>query len=78
MPLFLTSKNADTKGLLRKKTYTDANFLGYPDAEKQGTIWEWGTPEYQALLGTEIGKVMTCFVLGAFEREGRRIARIVS
>ena len=38
--------------------------------------WPIGTPEYDALLGTRIGKVVAYLVLGAFERGTRRITRI--
>jgi hypothetical protein len=74
----LDIENSDTRGLIKKKIYTGANSLSYPDPEQPGRVWERGTPEYQALLGTEIGKVMACFVLGAFGQGNRRISRIVS
>jgi len=40
--------------------------------------WEYGTDEYQALLGTQIGKISASFVLGAFPRGTRRISRVVT
>lgn len=38
--------------------------------------WECGTPEYDALLGTRIGKMVAYMVLGGFERGTKRISRI--
>ncbi|KAJ5359138.1 uncharacterized protein N7496_011551 [Penicillium cataractarum] len=73
----LDIKNPNTKSIVRK-IYKEGNSLGYPDPRLQGRVWEWGTPEYQALLGTEIGKVVAYFVLGAFGKGKRRIVRVVS
>jgi hypothetical protein len=67
----LDIENSDTRGLIKKKIYTGANSLSYPDPEQPGRVWERATPKYQALLGTEIGKVMACFVLGAFGQGNR-------
>jgi hypothetical protein len=39
----LDIKNANTKGLLRKKIYTDINSLGYPGPEKEGKFGD-GVP----------------------------------
>lgn len=39
-------------------------------------VLEHGTPEYHALLGTPIGKVVAHLVLGAFDRGTRHIPRI--
>lgn len=38
--------------------------------------WESDTPEFQAVLGTRIGKIVAYFILGAFERGTKNIARI--
>lgn len=40
-------------------------------------IFEYGTAEYEALLGTRTGAVVAYLVLGAFSRGTRRIARVV-
>jgi hypothetical protein len=40
--------------------------------------WEYATAEYDAILGTRIGKVVSYIVLGAFARGTRRIRRIVT
>ncbi|KAJ5376843.1 hypothetical protein N7509_013729 [Penicillium cosmopolitanum] len=40
--------------------------------------WEHGTPKYDALLGTRIGKLISYIVLGGFERGSFRIARVVT
>jgi hypothetical protein len=41
-------------------------------------IWPYGTPPFDALLGTALGKVVAVLVLGAFPRGTRRIVRIVT
>ncbi|OQE19178.1 hypothetical protein PENSTE_c016G06751 [Penicillium steckii] len=40
--------------------------------------WEYGTPEYDALLGTRIGKIVAYIIIGGFQRGSVRIARIVT
>lgn len=40
--------------------------------------WEYGTPEYDALLGTRIAKIIAYIILGGFQRGSVRIARIVT
>lgn len=40
--------------------------------------WEYGTPDYKALLATRIGKIVVYLLLGGSERGTRRIARIVT
>ncbi|KAJ5458010.1 hypothetical protein N7475_009398 [Penicillium sp. IBT 31633x] len=42
------------------------------------TVWEWGTYEFQCLLGTVFGKGVTAIVLSAFPEGGYRIGRIVT
>lgn len=44
----------------------------------QVAIWEEIDGDFQALLGTRIGKVVAYMVLGAFDRGTRRIARIAT
>ncbi|KAJ5719756.1 hypothetical protein N7493_007334 [Penicillium malachiteum] len=38
--------------------------------------YEYGTPEYQALIGTEIGRIVAGLVLSAFPRGTARISRV--
>ncbi|KAJ5476326.1 hypothetical protein N7475_002055 [Penicillium sp. IBT 31633x] len=66
--------NGDTKHFVTKRLYSKSNGLYWPD----GTIREWenGTPEFEGLLGTQLGRTAACVLLGAFERGTRRIARI--
>lgn len=40
--------------------------------------WAFGTPEYEALLGTRIGKTIAYIVLGGFDRGTRRIEQILT
>ncbi|KAJ5200479.1 hypothetical protein N7491_008715 [Penicillium cf. griseofulvum] len=55
------------------------NSLGFdrsPASVNQVT-WAYDTPEYKAILGTELGKGVAAIVLSAFPRGTRRIARVV-
>ncbi|KAJ5173070.1 hypothetical protein N7492_005663 [Penicillium capsulatum] len=40
-------------------------------------MWEYGTQEYEELLGTRIGRIVGYLVLGGFSRGSRRIVRII-
>lgn len=42
------------------------------------TIWQFGTPGYQALMGTAFGKAVAALLLAAFPNGGYRVARIVT
>ncbi|KAJ5761504.1 hypothetical protein N7533_003543 [Penicillium manginii] len=68
--------NKDTSHLIKNLLYAERRGLSWPDVDRQ--IWEYATTEYQAILGTRIGKVVGYLVLGAFSRGTRRISRIVS
>ena len=76
--------NIHTISLIQDQLYTARNNLDWPwkmsiDLGPQYTVaWEDGTEEYDALLGTKIGKLVAYIVLGAFPRGTRRIARIVT
>ncbi|KAJ5928751.1 hypothetical protein N7466_007707 [Penicillium verhagenii] len=71
-----------TKKLCRDQIYkgNGLTWIEYEDetAESTSHTWEYGTPEYQALLGTRIGRIVGFLVLNGFERGTRRIARIVT
>lgn len=67
--------NEETCDLIIRKLYTiGTKDLLWPVFKPHS--WEYGTPEYDALLGTRIGKVVAYIVLGAFQRGSRRISRI--
>lgn len=68
-------QNEDTYDLITTEIYQE-----WPEnpEEKMLEEWEYGTPQYQALLGTELGKIVANLVLGAFERGTRQISRIVT
>ncbi|KAJ5923406.1 hypothetical protein N7454_008651 [Penicillium verhagenii] len=55
-------------------------WIHHEDETEESTThaWEYGTPEYQALLGTRIGRIVGFLVLNGFEQGTRRIARIVT
>lgn len=81
--IFVTTiVNTETLSFISKRLYSATNGLSW---EKEGEgvdatprTWEHGTAEYDALLGTRIGKTIAYLVLGAFERGTRRVARIAS
>ncbi|KAJ5595024.1 uncharacterized protein N7459_001232 [Penicillium hispanicum] len=66
-----------TKEFVSQTLYSAMNDLYYPQCS-EARAWEYGTPEYQALLGTRIGKVVAYFVLGTYSRGTRRIGSIVT
>ncbi|KAJ5943161.1 hypothetical protein N7516_003329 [Penicillium verrucosum] len=68
--------NPETILFVQESLYVAANGLGWPDDRLR--VWEEGTAEYQALLGTRLAKGVAYLVLGAFPRGTRRIARIVT
>lgn len=81
--VFVTSiVNEGTLAFITKRLYSAANGLswqiGIEDVDAIPRTWEYGTAEYDALLGTRIGKTIAYLVLGAFERGTRHVARIVS
>lgn len=49
-----------------------------PGSDNDLQVWRYGSLEYQALLGTPLGKVVAHFLLDAFDRGTRRISRIVT
>ncbi|KAJ5377039.1 hypothetical protein N7509_013925 [Penicillium cosmopolitanum] len=75
---FVTNvKNTETLQFIKRQLYNEANTgLTWPNDIAQP--WEIGTSEYDALLGTRIGKMVAYFLLGAFGRGTRRIQRIVT
>ncbi|KAF3385074.1 hypothetical protein F1880_001866 [Penicillium rolfsii] len=66
--------NENTMWLLEQQIYGD-NSGRVPPINKP-EIFEYGTAEYEALLGTRTGAVVAYLVLGAFARGTRRISRI--
>ncbi|KAJ5692576.1 hypothetical protein N7462_001999 [Penicillium macrosclerotiorum] len=67
--------NINTLNVL-KEIYQLRNALSYPDFLPR--TWEWGSKEYNALLGSELGNAAACFVLCAYGQSRARIARITT
>ncbi|KAJ6131511.1 hypothetical protein N7523_001217 [Penicillium sp. IBT 18751x] len=63
----------ETLHFVRRRLYP-AHSIPWPNEKPQ--TWAFGTPEYEALLGTRIGKMVAYIVLGGFERGTRRIGQI--
>jgi hypothetical protein len=77
--VFLTDvQNEDTVECIT--TICDAHRLPYPSDDDQGKwptgVWVPPSPEFNALLGTRLGKVVAYFILGAYGRGVKRIAKI--
>ncbi|KAJ5998313.1 hypothetical protein N7451_006123 [Penicillium sp. IBT 35674x] len=72
--------NTDTVGFAEPNLYGEnVNDDPYFYNEYPGVrTWEYDTDEYQALLGTQIGKISASFILGAFTRGTRQISRVVT
>ncbi|KAJ5390246.1 uncharacterized protein N7496_001314 [Penicillium cataractarum] len=70
--------NEQTGKLIKDLLYTSERSIPWPGKYGQRDSWEWNTPEYQALLGTRLGKLVAYLVLGSYERGKRRIARIIT
>lgn len=73
---FENVQNLETAPFVRRALYTEENNLSWP--RKSPQTWEYGTPEYDGLLGSRLGKIVGYLVLGAFPRGTRRITQIVT
>jgi hypothetical protein len=61
--------NEHTTDFLKEQFYAENSGRQLPTDEPQ--IFEYGTAEYEALLGTRTGAVVAYLVLGAFQRGTR-------
>ncbi|KAJ5569896.1 uncharacterized protein N7459_009326 [Penicillium hispanicum] len=68
--------NDETLEFIRETLYTQLNNISWPGGGRRS--WDFGTPEYDALLGTRLGKLAAYLLLGAFNRGTRRISRIIT
>ncbi|KAJ5636409.1 uncharacterized protein N7484_009722 [Penicillium longicatenatum] len=66
-----TILNWQTKHFISQELYDS-----WPGVEPR--CWEYGTKEYEGIMGTRIGRTVAYLVLGGFERGTRRIVRIVT
>ncbi|KAJ5924186.1 hypothetical protein N7466_008373 [Penicillium verhagenii] len=69
--------NSHTLDFIAEQLYPAADLAWHADGDNLRT-WDYGTPAYDGMLGTRIGKVIAYLVLGAFPRGTRRITRIVT
>lgn len=66
--------NKETAPFVKKQLYGNKRVTKKKEpAEK---YWNYGTEEYQTILGTAIGKGVACLVLGAWPRGTHRITQI--
>lgn len=64
--------NWQTKHFISQDLYSSWPGTGDP------RCWEYGTKEYEEIMGTRIGRTVAYLVLGGFERGTRRIVRIIT
>lgn len=70
-------QNEDTLRFVKEELYTRSNgVLEQEDEITERYEWEYGTPEFEALLGTRLGRHVAFLILGALERGTRRIESI--
>ncbi|KAJ5266935.1 hypothetical protein N7478_009743 [Penicillium angulare] len=68
--------NQDTFAFLHRFLYTAEHGLRWPSEEPRS--FEYGSPEFDGLLGTRLGKLICYLVLEAWPRGTRRITRVVT
>ncbi|CAG8055720.1 unnamed protein product [Penicillium salamii] len=74
---FVDVENEDTLGFVKYQLYTSSN--GVVEQEDEITEryeWEYGSPEFDRLLGTKLGNHVAYLLMGAFKRGTRRIQRV--
>ncbi|KAJ6028425.1 hypothetical protein N7540_004001 [Penicillium herquei] len=74
-------RNTDTRGFIQYQIYGNPNGVHFPPtiddpAFPNPNHFPHGTAEYDALLGTEIGKMIARFVLGRYPHGSCRITKI--
>ncbi|CAG7940434.1 unnamed protein product [Penicillium nalgiovense] len=67
---------ASTEPFIEEQIYPSREGAKYRSAERQ--TWDYPSPEFSAIMGTPIGKVVGSFILGAFGQGVKRVARIVT
>jgi hypothetical protein len=70
--------NEQTVRLIKDLLYSSERHAPWPGKYGQRDVWEWNNPEYQALLGTRLGKIVAYLILGSFEQGTKKIARVVT
>lgn len=69
-------ENEQTENFIETQLYTDRHSQLIRDQNMR--FWNHGTDQYEALLGTRIGKTVVYLLLGGLERGTRRIARVAT
>ncbi|KAJ5135526.1 uncharacterized protein N7515_004804 [Penicillium bovifimosum] len=76
---FIQVVNPETAPLVTGVLYPRRGMrFAYGVADQEPQVWLHGTPEYQEILGTEIGKTVAYLVLSCFQRGTRPISRIIT
>ncbi|OQE37730.1 hypothetical protein PENCOP_c009G00930 [Penicillium coprophilum] len=65
-----------TEPFIEEHIYPSCKGLSYPSSKTQ--IWHRSSPEYSAIMGTPVGKVVAYFILGTYGQGVKRIARIAT
>ncbi|KAJ5669312.1 hypothetical protein N7462_010382 [Penicillium macrosclerotiorum] len=53
-------------------------YKGLPFPSEQRLLWRYPSPEYIALMGTPVGKIVASFVLGAYGQGVKHVSRITT
>lgn len=74
--------NNDTRDFFISQLYPRRSRLQFGDSHLPAAlvpvVWNYGTPEYQAILGTAFGKSVCALLISAFPRGTVCVARVVS
>ncbi|CAG7955443.1 unnamed protein product [Penicillium salamii] len=74
---FVDVQNEDTLDFVTDQLYTPSNGVVEQDDEiTERYEWEYGSPEFDGLLGTKFGNHVVYLIMGAFKRGTRRIQRV--
>ena len=57
--------NEQTVRLIKDLLYSSERHVPWPGKYGQRDVWEWNSPEYQALLGTHLAKLVAYLILGS-------------
>jgi hypothetical protein len=76
--LVTTIINAETHAVVQELILDESRRLNAQVADGElYVIAEHGTPEYEEILGTQLGRAVACLMISAFPRGTMRIYRII-
>ena len=75
--VFTDVTNMETEGYVCNGLYPGRNLLTNEQMKGYQTL-QYGSPEYQQMLGTTLGKAVACLVLSSFPRGSVHISRVLT